>query len=159
MSLWNSQSEAAATTEKSEEVRRRADAILLDEENYKLDVKLSCVAEFFPYRDLGDIPGIERITIERSRTEKTKDGWGPVVISDVKVSGLDKEFQGSLIASSRTYATIAFGGQINDGATTSLFVVTYMIDLINLKFKRTASLFPFGQEQVSQGVCRKLAAS
>lgn len=157
--FWKSQSEAATTKNEDEETSRRADVVLADEENYKLDINLTCLAEFFPYSNLGEVPGIERIKIERSRTETTKDGWGPIVVSDVKVSGMGKEFQGSLIASSQTYATIAFGGQINDGATTSLFVVTYMIDLINLKFKRTVSLFPFGEEKVSQGVCRKTAAS
>lgn len=157
--LWNNQSVAAATNKKDEEVRRRADAILAEEDNYKLDIELSCLTELFPYTDLGEVPGVERIKIERSRTEATKDGWGPIVISDVKVSGLGNEYQGSLIASSRSYATIAFGGQLNDGATTSLFVVTYMIDLINLKFKRTVSLFPFGEEKMSQGVCRNAAES
>lgn len=157
--LGTSQSEVETRRKEDEEAFQRADAILADSENYKLDINLSCLVEFFPYSDLGEIPGIERLKIERSRIEKTKDGWGPTVISDVKVNGLGKEFQGSLIASSRTYATIAFGGQINDGATTSLFVVTYIIDLINLKFKRTVSLFPFGDEKVSQGVCRHAAAT
>jgi len=157
--FWKSHPEAPSTNKKDEEIIRRADAILADDENYKLDLNLACLAEFFPYSDLGEVPGLEQIKIERSRTEKTEEGWGPLVVSDVKVSSFNKEFDGSLISSSRTYATIAFGGQINDGATTSLFVVTYMIDLINLKFRRTVSLFPFGEERVSQGVCRTTAAS
>jgi hypothetical protein len=85
-------------------------------------------------------------------------GWGPVVISDVKITSQSKQFDGSLIASHPSYATIAFGGQVNESATTILFVVTYMIDLKSLKFKRTVSLFPFGTERVSQGVCRNIAS-
>jgi hypothetical protein len=142
-----------------EESLRQDDALLANQENYKINLDISCVVEFFPYRDISEMPGLERIKLERSRSEKTKDGWGPIVISDVKVTSWDKEFEGSLIASSPTYATIAFGGQVVDGATTSLFVVTYMIDLTSLKFKRTVSIFPFGEEKVSKGVCRNSTAS
>jgi hypothetical protein len=157
--FWKNDSAEEAAKKEDEQSFRQADAILADQENYKINLDISCLVEFFPYRDIGDMPGLERIKIERSRTEKTKDGWGPIVMSDVKVTSWDKKLEGSLIASSPTYATIAFGGQVVDGATTSLFVVTYMIDLTSLKFKRTVSLFPFGEEKVSKGVCRNSTAS
>jgi hypothetical protein len=157
--FWKNDSSEDVAKKEDEKAFRQADAILADQENYKINLDISCLVEFFPVRDIGDIAGIERIKIERSRSEKTKDGWGPIVMSDVKVTSWDKKFEGSLIASSPTYATIAFGGQVVDGATTSLFVVTYMIDLTSLKFKRTVSLFPFGEEKVSKGVCRNSTAS
>jgi hypothetical protein len=137
----------------------QSDANSTDQENYTISVDISCLVEFFPYRDIDDLPGFERIRIERSRTAKTKDGWGPVVVSEVKVTSRDKKFDGSLIASNSNYATIAFGGQVIGGATTNLFVTTYMIDLTSLRFKRTVSLFPFGEEKISKGVCRNSTAS
>lgn len=159
LTSWKNDSLDSASKKEGEGIIRRPDAILANQDNYKIDIDVSCLVEFFPYGEMAETPGIEKVKIRRSRSEEASDGWGPVVMSEVKVTGWGKDFEGSLISSSQTYATIGFGGQINDGATTSLFVATYMIDLINLKFKRTVSLFPFGEESVSQGVCRKTPKS
>lgn len=136
------------------DIQRAADAILADGENYNLDVTLTCpIQDIYLDGSAVATTGYEKIKMVRSRTEKTKDGWGPVTMTDVKILSNEKTYEASLVASGPSYAIIAYGNRLVDGISSNLFSVNYLIDLTTKRISRLITFFPRGAEIKSTAQC------
>ncbi len=136
------------------ELARRKAARSSDEENHKIDVTLNCPIQYI-YLDGSAIldRGVETIKIERSRTPKTKDGWGPIVTSMVEITSNGKKYDAHLVDSSSGYALVSYGSLLQDGVSRNLFMANFLIDLTTKKLRRTVLFSQNDQVLSSQSKC------